>query len=100
MTIPPQPARTHLSSLVLLITLTTLTLLLSLFYARSYTTLHDQLGTWGCRMSWMSPNWVEMKVDGPGLADLEGKYGVYLYREGGLQVDSKVRRLSFCLLMS
>lgn len=53
---------------------------------RSYTALQLDLGTWGCRMSWMSPNYI--KMDGPrreGMGGLEDKYGLWLYREGGLQ---------------
>ncbi|KAJ9120760.1 hypothetical protein QFC22_002692 [Naganishia vaughanmartiniae] len=48
------------------------------------------LDTWGCRMSWMSPNYV--RLDGPGGRDLkrlDRKYALWLYREGGLQSDLK-----------
>lgn len=44
-----------------------------------------ELGHWGCRMSWMNPNYI--KMDGPtggDVGNLGTKYGLYLYREGGM----------------
>ena len=66
--------------------ITFLSLSIAYLIFRSYTALQLDLGTWGCRMSWMSPNYV--KMDGPrreGMGGLEDKYGLWLYREGGLQ---------------
>ena len=92
---PPEPSaatsarrstrKASIGPVILLI----LSLLLIFVYARSYTYLHKELGTWGCRMSWMAPNYV--KMDGPEVeGGLSRKYGVYLYREGGLQGDVRV----------
>lgn len=66
--------------------ITFLSLSIAYLIFRSYTALQLDLGTWGCRMSWMSPNYI--KMDGPrreGMGGLEDKYGLWLYREGGLQ---------------
>lgn len=39
----------------------------------------------------MSPNYVRLTgPSGPGLRGLERKYGLWLYREGGLQPDVQV----------
>jgi hypothetical protein len=66
-----------------------LTIFICYLYARSYTAVNKELGTWGCRMSWMAPNYIRM--DGPEVeSGLSRKYGVYLYREGGLQDDVRV----------
>ncbi|KAJ9105254.1 hypothetical protein QFC21_001620 [Naganishia friedmannii] len=54
----------------------------------SYLQNQVDLGAWGCRMSWMSPNYV--RLDGPSGLELKGlnaKYALWLYREGGLQTD-------------
>jgi hypothetical protein len=102
--VPPQPNPTParrssrkpaIGPIVLLI----LTSLIFFLYARSYNSLNKELGTWGCRMSWMAPNYI--KMDGPegDLGGLERKYGVYLYREGGLQGDAKVRMSGLILLL-
>lgn len=57
----------------------------------SYKRNERELGSWGCRMSWMSPNYFRM--DGPTGGDVGGldkKYGLWLYREGGIQQHTKV----------
>lgn len=80
---PASPPRKLYTSLWL-ITFLSLGIAYQIF--RSYTVLQSELGTWGCRMSWMSPNYI--KMDGPrreGMGGLEDKYGLWLYREGGLQ---------------
>ena len=57
----------------------------------SYLGIQADLGRWGCRMSWMSPNYVRLTGPfGSGLRGLERKYGLWLYREGGLQPDVQV----------
>ena len=93
--ITPNPSTTsstrHSSRKAVLCPTLLLIVSLGLFalYARSYTYLNQDLGTWGCRMSWMAPNYV--KMDGPEVeSGLGRKYGVFLYREGGLQGDIRV----------
>ncbi len=44
----------------------------------------NDLGRWGCGMSWMSPGYVRVPVRIPDRPSLERKYNLFLYREGGL----------------
>ena len=85
---PTRPRKLHTS--LWLILLLSLSIIYTIF--RSHSTLQLDLGTWGCRMSWMSPNYI--KMDGPrreGMGGLEDKYSLWLYREGGLQGRVEVR---------
>jgi glycosylphosphatidylinositol deacylase len=90
---PAQRKPQLLQGLGLLNLVTAIAVCLAYLIWQSYTSLQLELGTWGCRMSWMSPNYI--KMDGPraeGMGGLENKYSLWLYREGGLQGHIKVSR--------
>lgn len=79
----------YTTSLLLLSFLTTLAIYLSFSHNQI------ELGSWGCGMSWMHPNYILM--DGPkgDMSGLEKKYSLWLYREGGLQDEATVSRWIF-----
>lgn len=86
---PPLCKRLAASKWILLASL--LSLVTLLLTARSYLVIQSDLGAWGCRMSWMSPNYVRLAgPSGLGLKGLKRKYALWLYREGGLQPDVQV----------
>lgn len=78
------------------IALATLLSLVTLYgTVHSYLQNQRDLGRWGCRMSWMSPNYVRLEgPTGPDVKGLDRKYALWLYREGGLQPDLQVRACS------
>jgi hypothetical protein len=97
-TIQDNPAprlRNRLAASKWIVLATFLSLLTLYATVHSYLQNQDELGRWGCRMSWMSPNYV--RLDGPQGAEVKGlerKYALWLYREGGLQPDLQVRACS------
>lgn len=51
-----------------------------------------QLDTKGCRMSYMRPSFAKLSDFDTEHTRFASKYSVYLYREGGVDEDTKVRR--------
>lgn len=75
-------------SLLTLITTTVATLLL---VAIIHSFIHRQLDCKGCRMSYMRPSFAKLSDFDTEHTRFASKYSVYLYREGNVDEDTKVR---------
>jgi hypothetical protein len=59
------------------------------------TRLHaSELGRWTCRMSWMSPSYLQMTALNTSVTPLASKYKLFLYREVGWDADQTVSAIS------
>lgn len=85
--------RTRLRSLWSISPLTLITtsagLMILIFILHSFVT--RQLDTKGCRMSYMRPSFVKLSDFDTEHTNFASKYSMYLYREGGIDHDEKVK---------
>ena len=89
---PASPLRKSLAASKWIILASLLSFVTVYWTTCSYLDIQADLGRWGCRMSWMSPNYVRLAgPSGSAVRGLERKYGLWLYREGGLQSDVQVK---------
>ncbi|GHJ84302.1 hypothetical protein NliqN6_0704 [Naganishia liquefaciens] len=89
---PASPLRKSLAASKWIILASLLSFVTVYWTTCSYLDIQADLGRWGCRMSWMSPNYVRLAgPSGSAVRGLERKYGLWLYREGGLQSDVQPR---------
>jgi len=93
----PNPRRTRLRSPWSCSLLTLVTTLLSILTLASilHSFVSRQLDTKGCRMSYMRPSFAKLSDFDTEHTRFASKYSVYLYREGMVDEDTKVRSLLY-----
>lgn len=78
-----------------LLTFVTTTVAALTLFAILHSFTSQQIDTKGCRMSFMRPSFAKLDDFDTEHTRFASKYSVYLYREGGVDEDTKVRAVLF-----